>query len=112
MTVTKYELTENNNTEFWAIKLVEGVYTGVVYSYDTIKFTGETENGEGILAFTYHIHDAAGNDPDDLKGSVFETVVGDILVELLEQSINYMSEKNERNDDDDNRTEDSVSTDL
>lgn len=105
----KYELTEIDGVEFWAIKIAEGPYTGVTYSYDTIKFSGETEDGEGILSFEYHIHDAAGNEPQDMKSEEFERTIGDILIVVLEESLDYMEEKKKNEN---NRTEDSSSTDL
>lgn len=106
--VTKYELKEIDGVEFWAIRLLEGDYAGVVYRYDTIKFTGETEEGDGILTFTFNILDNAGNEPSAFVGSAFETTIGDVLVELLEESLDYM-ETRDKNDN--NRTQDSSSTD-
>ncbi len=58
-------------------------FSGVVYSYGTINLPEPDGNGQANLSFEYHIEDN-NNIPRDNFNEEFFTMIGDILVEIIE----------------------------
>lgn len=90
MTV-KYELVEHDNTfhdNHWAIRLDEGEYEGVVYQYDTVSFN--EDDGEMILSFNTITLDNPNE--KDLTTDEFETILGDILTNIIEEQLEQMED--------------------
>ena len=90
MTV-KYELVEHDNTfhdKHWAIRLDEGEYEGVVYQYDTVSFN--EDDGEMILSFNTITLDNPNE--KDLTTDEFETILGDILTNIIEEQLEQMED--------------------
>lgn len=99
---------ENKHNGINAIKLTEGAFSGIIYSYGKIEFDEDPENDVVKLNFEYDIIDYADKQLSDKKP--FEQYIGDILVELIHQGIS--------NNDlvytggvDENRTKDSEQSD-
>lgn len=93
MTV-KYSMIEHPNSfheKHWTILIDEGVYQGVAYQYDTVRF-GEEENGDIVLSFNTVTLD----NPNelDLYSEEFEGIMGEVLTDLIEQHL-AEEEKNE-----------------
>ena len=59
-------------------------FSGVIYSYGTINLPEPYGDGKASLAFEYHIEDN-NNIPRDQFDDEFFTMIGDILVEIIDQ---------------------------
>lgn len=95
--VVKHEMVEAPDN-FWAIKLLESKFAGVIYRYGTIKFMGEDDEGNGIMSFEYDIIDPAGNSIEDLVGPEIDQIMGDILTKTIIESLEH-KEKNGNDSD-------------
>jgi hypothetical protein len=99
---------ESKSTGLQAIKLTEGAFEGIVYTYGKVEFGEDDQNDKVSIKFEYEILDYADKGLTDKKP--FEQYIGDILVELIHQGI--------ANNDlvytggvDENRTKDSEQSD-
>ena len=86
----KYRLIEHENSfheNHWAVTIEEGKYAGVAYQYDTVSIN--EEEGEVVLSF----NTITLENPDelDLTESEFESTIGDILVEIIEEQLEQMN---------------------
>ena len=59
-------------------------FSGVIYSYGRISVPEPTSDGFAELSFDYNIEDN-NNIPRDEFGEEFFTLIGDILVDIIEQ---------------------------
>lgn len=75
---------ENGKDEFGdqilAIELTNGEFTGTIYSYGKVEFPDPDEPN---MSFEYTIH----NSEVDTSNEKFKNTIGDILVEILEESL-------------------------
>ena len=88
-----FQVVENPNEENAAIELVSGEWEGLVYQYGNVQFV----EGKNHLHFQRTIRrlPKAGGDMDELLNNTeLETLMGDILVELMEEQIER--DKNEQ----------------
>jgi hypothetical protein len=109
MSNPRYVVLDSKQDGLQAIKLTEGAFEGIIYTYGKVQFD-ENETTDNIhLRFEYDIIDDDGKDLTD-KAS-FEQYIGDILQELIYEGI-------ERNNltytggVDENRTKNSEQSDL
>ena len=80
-----YVTTESQDQTCIGIK--EGKFAGVVYKYGRVSFgKEEDENGNLPLQFQYDIVDNNGI-PREQFGDEFFKLIGDILVEVMEEQI-------------------------
>tara|TARA_R100000234_G_scaffold90420_1_gene58697 strand:- start:3669 stop:3974 length:306 start_codon:yes stop_codon:yes gene_type:complete len=79
---TKYTIVEGKNSAAAAIRIDEGKYKDVILNYGKVGF--DEREGECRLYFDYFVleNEEAVEDNDD-----FKEVIGDILVELLENHL-------------------------
>ena len=92
-----YKFVVGNKSQESAIKVDEGKYEDVVFTFGKVGF--HEAEGECRLQFDYYILDNAERVDDDDK---FKEVAGDILVDILE---NHPSEIGYGNDRDNNSEE-------
>ena len=72
-----------------SLRISEGKFEGVVYSYGKVVLPVEHEmNGKGDLPFKfeYSILDNANIDREEF-GEEFFTIIGDILVQLIDEQL-------------------------
>jgi len=83
---SKYTFVQKLGDEFSCVKLTEGKFKNVIYSYKHVKFAPkENPDGRLPLKFTYDIQ---GNpDNADINCDEFKIYIGDILVEIIEQQL-------------------------
>ena len=80
-----YVTTESQDQTLIGIK--EGKFAGVVYKYGKVSFgKEEDENGNLPMHFQYDIVDNNGI-PREQFGDEFFKLIGDILVEVMEEQI-------------------------
>lgn len=99
---------ESKSTGMQAIKLTEGAFEGIIYTYGKVEFNEDEENDKIHLSFEYEILDMNNKGLTDLKP--FEIYIGKILEELIhigiaENNISYTGGVDE------NRTEDPEQSD-
>jgi hypothetical protein len=87
----KYELIEHENSfheNHWAVRIEEGEYEGVSYQYDTVSIN--EEEGEVVLSF----NTITLENPKelDLTSDKFESTIGDILVGIIEEQLEQMTD--------------------
>lgn len=104
-----YTFVENKDASYQGIGLTEkaGKYQGVVYQYGEMKFGDEHDDGTIDLTFNWEMLDSNGL-PKEAFQEDFFNLIGDILVDIVEQSI----KDGEINYADNNRENDSIPTDL
>jgi len=106
-----YELVEDptdKNADHWCIKLTKGPFAGLIYKYDTVGFA-EEPNDEGFLTtrFEYDIISV----PEKLKEEVFSDeeeegfnrLLGNILVEIINDDLERHKENEPTGIDDTTR---------
>ena len=74
--------------EDWtAVGITEGRYRGVIYKYGRVSVPEEeSEDGTLPLSFEYDIVSTNGH-PEDYFEEDFDTLVGDILVDIIDKDI-------------------------
>ena len=85
---TVYQVVENPNEEDAAIEILEGKWIGLVYQYGKVQF----EDGKPNLNFQRTIRKLpeSGEDFETLLNNTeLNTLMGDILIELIEEKIKH-----------------------
>ena len=94
----KYLLTDHKEAnERWAVKLIDGKYDGLVYAYGKVEFVEADKEG-ATLSFDYDVLEPIDIDVEKLTGEDYEefkSLIGDILVELIEESLEYHENRND-----------------
>ena len=82
----KYVFAQRDVDDFSCIKLTEGPFSEIIYTYTNVKFASE-ENAQGKLPlkFTYEIKKNPNN--VDTESEDFRQYIGDILVEVIEEQL-------------------------
>ena len=92
----KYEYVDSPvNPEIGAIKILEGEYEGLVYQYGKAAFN-EREDGQCELNFQFTAFDKP--EGIDLKSKDLYNVMGNILVEVIEEHIDETEKHVDLND--------------
>jgi len=76
--------------EWTAIKLTDlvGEYSGIVYNYGKVAFGEESDSGEMPLTFHYDVVLSNDIPEEELQEDMeFKTLLGDILVDILEKQL-------------------------
>ena len=83
----KYQFVTQSDQKWTAIAIEEGKYKGVIYKYGKVT-VGDKENSEGTLPFRfeYDILDPYGLEQKDF-GEEFFTLIGDILVDIIDDQL-------------------------
>lgn len=78
-------LTPENDPESVHIELLSGLYDGVVFKFDKVKF--EEENEEIYLQFTYDVIQCVNF--TELETNIeFKDYIGGLLVEIMSNNMN------------------------
>lgn len=88
MKLPKYSMVEKEDVDYYGFKIQEGEYSDVIYYYGEVSITEDEENDEASLKFMFNVD--SGNEQytkEDLNDSVdFKTLIGDILVDILDST--------------------------
>lgn len=94
----KYLLTDHPKAnDRWAVQLTDGKYDGLVYAYGKVDFVEADQEG-ATLSFEYDVLEPIEIDVENLTGKDYEefkSLLGDILVELIEESLEYHENRND-----------------
>ena len=82
----KYVFAQRDEDDYSCIKLTEGKFSDIIYSYTKVQFASE-ENAQGKLPlkFTYDIKKNPNN--MNTEDEEFRQYIGDILVEVIEKQL-------------------------
>ena len=92
---------DHKNEDLARIKIIQGKWDGLIYNYTTVSFD-EQESEEAILHFEYDVEKTpSGIDIDSLTEEdkiSFETLLGDILVEIITEGTTNADRANNTNE--------------
>jgi hypothetical protein len=96
-TKSKYELIKYDDDETYAFRLTEGKFKDVVYKYNRFGIIEPKENDEVLnYKFEYDIleipEEIRGKQYSDDEGKEFEELIGDILIKVIEENIEFKEE--------------------
>ncbi len=83
------QFVEKPSSDFYALKVLQGPYSGVIYTYGKVQLHEDEANDTLKLKYDFKIDEV----PDKLKkedldeSKDFKNFIGDILVELFEEKI-------------------------
>ena len=84
----RYSFVTNNEENWQCIGIKGGRFQGVVYKYGKVSVPEkENEKGDLPLKFEYDIVDTNGL-PDEFFTEDFHELIGDILVDILDEQLN------------------------
>lgn len=109
MSKYNFSVLENKHNGMHAIKLTDGPFEGIIYTYGKVEFDEDESNDRVHLKFEYEVIDYANKGLTDMKP--FETYIGKILEELIHQGIQE-NNLTYTGGIDENRTKDSEQSDL
>jgi len=86
MAQNRYVFAQRDVDDFSCIKIVEGEYKDIIYTYGHVKFASEeNERGELPLKFDYDVKANPNN--VDTSSIDFRNYIGDILIEVVEKQL-------------------------
>jgi hypothetical protein len=81
-----YSVVENPAVPYNAIKLSESTpWPGFIYSYGKVKMISENTDGTATVKFDYEVERPGPVTAEDLQQPEFNKLLGDILIDLLEE---------------------------
>jgi len=84
----RYAFVQREGDDFTCIKLLEGKYKGVIYSYGDVGFAkDEKPDGTLPMTFDYNIIFNPHGDESSIDRQDFIDYIGDILIEQLEKQV-------------------------
>lgn len=100
----KYKLIDAPDNH-WGIQLEEGTFAGVTYRYGKVQFLGEDEEGNGLINFEYDVLDPGPFTVEQIVGDEVDKIFGEILQELIIESLKEKEKQNNENDRESNPEE-------
>lgn len=83
----KYSIVEHNDSNFYSIRIDEGFYSNVIFTFGKVSIKESEDQSSATLSFTFkieepdrHTIEALENDPK------FKNYIGDILSSILSES--------------------------
>jgi hypothetical protein len=83
-----YVFVEKPSSDFYSVKLLQGAYTDVIYTYCAVTLKEDKENDTAVLQFQYKIESTPEHiDDAQLFNDVhFKNYIGDLLSHILEKN--------------------------
>ena len=83
------QFVEKPSSELYSLKVVQGPYLGVIYTYGKVSLHEDEAAAELRLSFDFMIEEVPDNlNKEELEESLdFKTFMGDILAQLLEDKL-------------------------
>ena len=86
MAQSKFVFAQRDADDYSCIKIVEGEYKDIIYTYGHVKFASEeNQQGELPLKFDYDVKKNPNN--VDTTSIDFRNYIGDILIEVVEKQL-------------------------
>ena len=88
--IDKYvQFVEKGDSELYALKILQGPYSGVIYTYGKVRFEGTVE--EPVVKFDFTINEVPKpkkkNKLEKSKG--FKNFIGDVLMSLFDEQLQH-----------------------
>jgi len=101
----KFVYVEKEDADFTSIKVLQKPYNGIIYTYGKIKVSEpENENGNATLTFDWKVEELPpifGKSKEEVENDEdFANFIGDILVEILEYSVDHDRSPDDNTSDD------------
>lgn len=81
-----YTVVGNDTVPYNAIRLNETTpWPGFIYSYGKMQFLGENSDGTATVKFDYNVEVPGPVSQEDLQQPEFNKLLGDILIDLVEE---------------------------
>ena len=98
---------DNIDGDYWCLEIQEGKFKGIIYKYGNIGISKPEEVVEDDMVKAKFEYDII-RIPDELKDVVFgdevklefETLLGDIMIEMIQDDLKIKEEKEEGDDSD------------
>ena len=94
--IPSYHYVTHRDTEEQAYRINEGKFSGVVWLYDNVKFPiyndlGEVVSPEDVdkIPLTFDIEVLYNPTDEDLTDGEFQNTVGDILMNIIDESLEH-----------------------
>lgn len=102
---TKIAYVEKADSDFTSIKVLQKPYNGIIYTYGKVKVSEpEKENENATLTFDYRVDEVPpifGKTKEEIENDQdFSNFIGDILVEILEDSVDHDRSSDDNTSDD------------
>jgi len=96
------QFVENDQSELYALKVKEGKYKDVIYTYGKVKVSEDPENDQAKLTFDFKLESWPPKFKKKKleKSTDFKNFMGDVLSQLLEDEINNDKPTNTDTQDD------------
>ena len=90
-----YKLTETETDDQWLIQITEGKLDGLLFKFGKVQF--KEDDGEfATLQFEYDVVEPIEH---RLTKEEVDAIIGSILYNIIEESVEYNNERNNRVDD-------------
>ena len=86
MAQNRYVFAQRDVDDFSCIKIVEGDYKDIIYTYGHVKFASE-ENDKGEIPLTFDYNVKVNPNNVDTTSEDFRNYIGDILIEVVEKQL-------------------------
>jgi hypothetical protein len=82
------QFVEKGDSELYALKILHGPYSGVIYTYGKVKFEGSVD--EPVVKFDFTINEVPKPKKKSKleKSKPFKNFIGDVLMTLIEEKVN------------------------
>ena len=94
--IPSYHYVTHRDTEEQAYRINEGKFSGVVWLYENVKFPIYDDNDEIVspgdaeqIPLTFDIEVLYNPTDEDLNSNEFQQSVGDILLNIIEESLEH-----------------------
>ena len=94
--IPSYHYVTHRDTEEQANRINEGKFSGVVWLYENVKFPIYDDNDEIVspgdaeqIPLTFDIEVLYNPTDEDLNSNEFQQTVGDILLNIIEESLEH-----------------------
>ena len=82
----KYVFVQRSIDDFSCIKITEGEFKDVIFTYGHVKFA-EKENTKGEIPLKFDYNVQRNYENKDTNSQEFKNLIGDILVEVVEKQL-------------------------
>ena len=89
-----FKIVENAASEFYSIRLLNGKYKDVIFTYGAVSVKEDKANDTATLSFNWQLNDSAECDPDDLQNNEeFQNYLGALLQFIITDSLQTRNAK-------------------
>jgi hypothetical protein len=84
--IPKYTFVEKDDSEVYSLKILDGKYKDVVYTYGVVSIKEAEDQSNATVKFDFRIEESIKHEDLDADKK-FKNLIGDILVNIIENQI-------------------------